>query len=227
MRSPLILQRISPYIRNSYPRTSLLWKDIPVGALLFVKAEDNIPCDCMLLCSGNDDGSAFVETANIDGETNLKPKIAPLVTQRDLTFVATTAGDDALPQLRDDLSKLVGSVSCEPPNANVHTFEGQLNLKSQPLPIPLSAEQLLLRGSKLKNTPWALLFVLYTGIDTKVIRNAGEPPIKTSHVEVKNNLFVKYVFSLQMLVCFVVASVSTGINNSNSILNAWFVYPYF
>jgi len=58
-----------------------------------------------------------------------------------------------------------------------------------------------------------------------VIRNAGEPPIKTSHVEVKNNLFVKYVFSLQMLVCFIVASVSTGLNNSDSIRNAWYVTP--
>ena len=72
---------------STYPRYNMLWKDIPVGALLYIRADENIPADCLLLCSGNDDGSAFVETANIDGETNLKPKMAPMVTQSQLTYV--------------------------------------------------------------------------------------------------------------------------------------------
>jgi magnesium-transporting ATPase (P-type) len=205
----------------------MLWKDISVGVLLYIRAEENIPADCLLLCSGNDDGSAFVETANIDGETNLKPKISPIVTQTQLTFVDASDSDEALPKLRGDLSQsLVGYVASEPPNANVHTFEGQLNLKSQPSPIPLSAEQLLLRGSKLKNTPWALMMVLYTGDDTKVIRNSGVPPLKNSHVERKNNLFVKFVFATQMLVCFIVATVGAATNCSAAGLeNAWYIRP--
>lgn len=206
----------------------MLWKDIQVGTLLYVRADENIPADCLLLCSGNEDGSAFVETANIDGETNLKPKIAPIVTQKELTFLPKDSSDnDAPPMLHSDLSKvLVGFVASEPPNSNVHTFEGQLNLQSQPTPIPLSAEQLLLRGSKLKNTPWALLLVLYTGDDTKVIRNAGVPPIKHSHVESKNNVFVKFVFATQMFVCFVVATVSASISSSpTGLRNAWYIKP--
>ncbi len=212
---------------SSYPRSSMLWKDIPVGALLYVCAEQNIPADCLLLCSGNDDGSAFVETANIDGETNLKPKLAPIVTQNQLTYLKASGGDEVQPSLKADISEyLVGFVASEPPNANVHTFEGLLNLKSQPFPIPLSAEQLLLRGSKLKNTPWALLAVLYTGDDTKVIRNAGVPPLKHSHVENKNNLFVKFVFATQMFVCFIVATVGASINcSSTGLRNAWYIQP--
>ncbi len=212
---------------SMYPRCSMLWKDVSVGVLLYIRAEENIPADCLLLCSGNDDGSAFVETANIDGETNLKPKIAPMITQSQLTFLDATDNDEALPKLRNDISQfLVGFVACEPPNANVHTFEGQLNLASQPSPIPLSAEQLLLRGSKLKNTPWALMVALYTGDDTKVIRNSGTPPMKYSHVERKNNLFVKFVFATQMLVCFVVATVGAAINCSSvGLQNAWYVRP--
>lgn len=210
----------------TYPRNKLLWKDIHVGALLYIQAEENVPADGLLLASGNDDGSAFVETANIDGETNLKPKASPIITQKELTFLDHTVdAEEARPSLRQDLSQcLVGFVAAEPPNANVHTFEGQLNLQSQSASIPLSAEQLLLRGSKLKNTPWALLLVLYTGDDTKVIRNAGVPPLKHSHVEQKNNLFVKFVFATQMLVCFVVATVGAGINCS-SLKHAWYIGP--
>jgi magnesium-transporting ATPase (P-type) len=59
-------------------------KDIPVGALLYIQAEENVPADGLLLCSGHDDGSAVAETANIDGETNLKPKASPIITQREL-----------------------------------------------------------------------------------------------------------------------------------------------
>ena len=51
-------------ISSTYPRRSMMWKDIPVGALLYIQADENIPADCLILCSGNDDGSAFVETAN-------------------------------------------------------------------------------------------------------------------------------------------------------------------
>jgi magnesium-transporting ATPase (P-type) len=218
---------LSKKVSTTYPRFSMLWKDVPVGALLYIRADENIPADCLLLCSGNDDGSAFVETANIDGETNLKPKMAPMVTQNQLTYVEQTGKDEAQPMLRIDISKdLVGFVASEPPNANVHSFEGQLNLQSQSSPIPLSAEQLLLRGSKLKNTPWALMVVLYTGDDTKVIRNAGVPPIKNSHVESKNNLFVKFVFFTQMFVCFVVATVGASVNcSATGLRHAWYIRP--
>jgi magnesium-transporting ATPase (P-type) len=106
----------------------------------------------------------------------------------------------------------------------VHTFEGQLNIQSQSASISLSAEQLLLRGSKLKNTPWALLLVFYTGDDRKVIRNAGVLPLKHSHIEQKNNLFVKFVFATKMLVCFIVAAVGAGINCS-SLKHAWYIDP--
>jgi magnesium-transporting ATPase (P-type) len=214
-------------ISSTYPRRSMMWKDIPVGALLYIQADENIPADCLILCSGNDDGSAFVETANIDGETNLKPKMAPIVTQNMFTYLDSIDGKEVQPRLKSDISKdLVGFVASEPPNANVHTFEGQLNLQSQTSAIPLSAEQLLLRGSKLKNTPWALMVVLYTGDDTKVIRNAGVPPIKKSHVENKNNLFVKFVFATQMFVCFVVATVGASINCSpNGLRHAWYIQP--
>lgn len=38
--------------------------------------------------------------------------------------------------------------------------------------IPLSPDQLLLRGAQIRNTPWAYGFVVFTGHETKLMRNA-------------------------------------------------------
>lgn len=50
------------------------WKDIRVGELIKVEDEEFIPCDLLLLKSVDDKGLCFVETKNLDGETNLKIK---------------------------------------------------------------------------------------------------------------------------------------------------------
>ena len=42
--------------------------------------------------------------------------------------------------------------------------------------VPLNASNLLLRGSSLKNTRWALGVVVYTGKDTKVMMNSPKAP---------------------------------------------------
>jgi phospholipid-transporting ATPase len=47
----------------------------------------------------------------------------------------------------------------------------------------MNAKQLLLRGAYLRNTDWVLGVVIYTGQDTKIMRNAESPKIKVSYVE--------------------------------------------
>jgi magnesium-transporting ATPase (P-type) len=40
------------------------------------EAEDMFPADLILLVSSGEEGAAFIETASLDGEKNLKPKNA-------------------------------------------------------------------------------------------------------------------------------------------------------
>lgn len=51
--------------------------DIKVGDVLFLKDKSQIPADCVVLRTKNDTGSAegFIQTAQLDGERNLKPKL--------------------------------------------------------------------------------------------------------------------------------------------------------
>ena len=47
-----------------------------VGELIKVEKGHYFPADLLLISSTNDDGIAYVETMNLDGETNLKIKKA-------------------------------------------------------------------------------------------------------------------------------------------------------
>lgn len=50
------------------------WQDIKVGMLIRVNEDEFFPADLIVLKSSDAKGGLFVETKNLDGETNLKAK---------------------------------------------------------------------------------------------------------------------------------------------------------
>lgn len=65
-----------------------------------------------------------------------------------------------------------GRCECDEPNAELYDFSG--NLKVDKKSYALTANQLLLKGSILKNTQWIIGFVVYSGNETKLMMNAKE-----------------------------------------------------
>jgi phospholipid-transporting ATPase len=55
-------------------------------------------------------------------------------------------------------------------------------------------KQLLLRGSRLKNTKWAVGIVVYTGNDTKIMKNADKSRFKESNIEKSTNKYILSIF---------------------------------
>ena len=56
--------------------TQSTWKNVKVGNILQLKTDDPIPCDMLILHTSDAKGICYVETKNLDGETNLKIKTA-------------------------------------------------------------------------------------------------------------------------------------------------------
>jgi phospholipid-transporting ATPase len=69
----------------------------------------------------------------------------------------------------NQLKELKGVIECELPNRNLYEFAGTFRLQNVPFPIPLGSDQILLRGSQLKNTEWVYGLVIYTGHESKLM----------------------------------------------------------
>ena len=166
------------------------WKSLEVGNLLLLHKDEPIPADLMLLATSEVSSMCFVETSNLDGESNLKRKTALSET------TAIFEGQD-LPEAMKKISKLDDSnLLTELPNNKLYSFEGSLKLKGYPRNIAVDINSVLLRGSTLKNAKWALCLVVFTGADSKQMMNSKAPRLKRSNVERRVNRYLIIVFTV-------------------------------
>ena len=61
---------------------NIKWSEIKIGNLIKVKKDEMIPADLFVICSSNKDISFYLQSANIDGETNLKKREVSNETQK-------------------------------------------------------------------------------------------------------------------------------------------------
>jgi magnesium-transporting ATPase (P-type) len=181
----------------------VLWKDLRVGMVIRVENKGEVPADVVVLQTSEPRGVCYIETSNIDGETNLKLKEAVAATANHCHGV-------------ESLASLGGELVYEPPNDRIHTFTGKLRVTA-PHPahtvgsehatpdgfVPVGARNMVLRGCTLRNTKWMYGLVVYTGRDTKVMKKSGGARSKMSQVEKTMNNCIKIIFAAQFLLCTV------------------------
>ncbi|CAJ2651274.1 unnamed protein product [Trifolium pratense] len=166
---------------------SMSWKKLQVGDIIKVKQDGFFPADLLFLASTNADGVCYIETANLDGETNLKIRKALEKTWDYLT--------------PEKASEFKGEIQCEQPNNSLYTFTGNLLIQKQTL--PLSPNQILLRGCSLRNTEYIVGVVLFTGQETKVMMNSMNVPSKRSTLERKLDKLILALFATLFMMCFI------------------------
>ncbi|PCH36737.1 calcium transporting ATPase [Wolfiporia cocos MD-104 SS10] len=188
------------------------WKNIAVGDVIRLESDDSIPADVILLSSSEPEGFCYIETSNLDGETNLKIKQA----SPQLSHLTS-------PQL---VLALNGTLRSEHPNNSLYTYEGTIELTTNeglPKQVPLGPDQLLLRGAQIRNTPWAYGLVVFTGHETKLMRNATAAPIKRTAVERQVNVHIVFLFIL-LLALSVGSTIGASIRTWFYANQTWYLY---
>lgn len=68
-------------------------------------------------------------------------------------------------------------------------------------PEPLGPDQVMLRGAMLRNTSWIFGIVIYTGHETKLMRNSTTAPLKRSSVDKLTNIQILLLFAILFAMC--------------------------
>uniref|UniRef100_A0A3Q1IX19 Phospholipid-transporting ATPase n=1 Tax=Anabas testudineus TaxID=64144 RepID=A0A3Q1IX19_ANATE len=167
---------------NKYPVTVLedgrrIRKEsekIKVGDVVEVEEDETFPCDLILLQSSRDDGTCFVTTASLDGESNHKTHYT-------------------VPDAEKDLETLNATIECEQPQPDLYKFVGRMHIyrnNQEPTVRSVGPENLLLKGATLKNTQKISGVAVYTGMETKMALNYQGKSQKRSAVEKSINAFL-------------------------------------
>jgi magnesium-transporting ATPase (P-type) len=184
-------------------------------------------------------GVCYVETKSLDGETNLKIR-------------HTVKGLAGAVKHSSDAGCVRGRVTMEHPNKLINNFTGTLHAhvvprqhkhasttaatavesesSAQPLKAvdgvlkgePVDPENLLLRGCILRNTRYAIVLVLNTGMDTKIMMSMSAAPTKSSRLSYRVNREIKRVACLMLCFCVVGAVLGTAWGVQND-AEAWYL----
>ncbi|XP_071210769.1 phospholipid-transporting ATPase IH-like [Salvelinus alpinus] len=150
-----------------------------VGDVVMASEDETFPCDLILLSSSRDDGTCYVTTTSLDGESSHK------------TYYAVP--DTMAFKTEQEVDSLHATIECEQPQPDLYKFVGRINIYKEsedPIARPLGAENLLLRGATLKNTEHIYAVAIYTGMDTKMTLNYQSKSQKRSAVEKSMNAFL-------------------------------------
>ena len=186
------------------------WMTVQVGDIVECVEGDFFPADMLLLSTSEANGLCYVETANLDGETNLKIRQS-----LNCTYQMRTS-DQLVEQLQ------FAQIDCEPPNGHLYEFNGNLKLEGQIYQI--SPNQILLRGAKLKNTRWSVGVVLYTGHESKLMLNTmRRAPLKQSALEKFTNSHMIYLLVI-LLFMGLISTVFSVMHNRS--YDGWYLQGF-
>uniref|UniRef100_A0A8C7XKH0 Phospholipid-transporting ATPase n=1 Tax=Oryzias sinensis TaxID=183150 RepID=A0A8C7XKH0_9TELE len=163
------------------------WKDVRVGDFVRLSCNEIIPADMVLLYSSDPRGVCYIETANLDGETNLKQR--QVVSDLPLQFSP---------------ENFHSRIECENPNNDLNRFRGFIEHASG-VRVGLHSSNVLLRSCTIRNTETVIGIVVYAGHETKAMMNNSGPRYKRSLLERRLNRDILWCVALLIVMCLIAA----------------------
>ena len=120
----------------------------------------------------------FVDTANLDGETNLKDKMEPIPNMT-----------------KKKVFDMEGKLFCDKPNHILEEWDGDIISTELKKNCICDIKSLMLRDTILRNTNWAIGIAIYLGKETKIMMNSKKPKPKVSNMMRIMNKLLYSVFA--------------------------------
>ncbi|KAI1173445.1 phospholipid-translocating P-type ATPase [Nemania sp. FL0916] len=167
------------------------WRDIRVGDVIRLERNERVPADIALLHATGANSVAYIDTMALDGETNLKSR-------HPSTLVANKC--DTISKLE----KCSGELVCEDPNANLYQFDGSITVNNEKM--PLTINEVVFRGSTIRNTSETIGIVINTGEECKIRMNTNQ------YVHTKSPKITRFTNRLVISLVFVLLAITAGIS---------------
>ena len=90
--------------------------------------------------------------------------------------------------------------------------------------VAVDPDQILLRGSCLRNTEWLIGICIYSGHETKIMKNGTSARSKTSKIARATNQYI-IVTMVSQLILSIIAAVVTSLWTFFRGDRYWYIYP--
>ncbi|XP_077216648.1 phospholipid-transporting ATPase 2-like isoform X2 [Tasmannia lanceolata] len=188
-------------------------QDIHVGNIVWLRENDEVPCDLVLIGTSEPQGICFIETAALDGETDLKTRVIPSA---------------CMGIASELLHKIKGVIECSNPDKDIRRFDANLRLFPPFIDndlCPLTINNTLLQSCYLRNTEWACGVAVYTGNETKLGMSRGIPEPKLTAVDAMIDKLIGAIFLFQIVVV-IVLGIAGNVWKDTEARKQWYVmYP--
>ncbi|KAM3697466.1 hypothetical protein ACJW31_06G114300 [Castanea mollissima] len=188
-------------------------QDIHVGNIIWLRENDEVPCDLVLIGTSDQQGVCYIETTALDGETDLKTRVIP----------SACMGIDS-----ELLHKIKGVIECPSPDKDIRRFDANLRLFPPFLDndvCPLTIKNTILQSCYLRNTEWACGVAVYTGNETKLGMCRGIPEPKLTAMDAMIDKLTGAIFVFQIVVV-IVLGIAGNVWKDTEARKQWYVkYP--
>lgn len=217
-------QRIARVLDSKLRSREIPWQDVRPGMLLRVCDGEGLPADSLLLATSHPKGECTVETLNLDGESNLKRKQAALTSEEWSQIAFPSPQDEAgsgspVTSAAAQLPEV--SLRCDPPSVELYRFHGVITAPFCEQRC-VSMENLLLRGTSLQQTDWAICVAVFCGHETREMKNAQSARNKMSQLDMTINQFIIGLFGVQ-IACSLTLAVLGALWRSQAGEHAWYI----